>query len=374
MKVAIVSIRFDTKGGSERRTYQLARGLIGAGHDVEVFAAEVEDMDLPARVSIVPMMPGPSFMKVRSFSRNVNRMLSGRPDIDVIHNQIRPYTDGIVTVGGGCHAEYLERSGKTFGFLNPLNRVVLGMERERYKAGGCRAVITNSEFARKGLLKHYPIPPERVFVAYNGVDNAKFNPERITEYRRAVRAGYGYKDEPVALFVGTGFERKGLSSVIRALAVVKGMEQEINRLRLLVVGKDDPGPYERLANGLGVSERVTFAGATAEPEKFYGAADIFVLPTQYDPFSNATLEAMASGLPVVTTKYNGVSDIINDGENGLVVNNADNPSDIAAALSYLSCEKVRREMGARARKTAEGLTWDKTLEKTLDVYRNTLAV
>ena len=109
VKVAIVSIRFDTRGGSERRTYQLAKGLIAAGHEVEIFAAEVSDMDLAARVNIVPMLPGASFLKVLSFASNVRRVLSGRPDIDVVHNQIRPFTDGVVTVGGGCHAEYLEK-------------------------------------------------------------------------------------------------------------------------------------------------------------------------------------------------------------------------------------------------------------------------
>src|SRR5512143_541541 len=145
MKVAIATFRFDFKGGSERRTYQLAKGLIGEGHSVEIFAAEVADMDLDARVNIVPTLPGPSIAKVLSFTRNLNRAIRTRDDIDVVHNQIRPFTDGVVTVGGGCHAEYLEKAKGPLGFLNPLNGVVLGMERRMYRAGGCAAVITNSE-------------------------------------------------------------------------------------------------------------------------------------------------------------------------------------------------------------------------------------
>lgn len=172
----------------------------------------------------------------------------------------------------------------------------------------------------------------------------------------------------MALFVGSGFKRKGLATVIRALPVVKTMEQDISRLRLLVVGKDAPGPYIRLASRLGVGDRVTFAGGTTRPEDFYGAADIFVLPTMYDPFSNATLEAMACGLPVITTAQNGVSELMAEGVSGFVMRNPEDHSGLAATFAYLSCEKVRVKSGANARKVAEGLTWDSTLRKTLEVY------
>jgi UDP-glucose:(heptosyl)LPS alpha-1,3-glucosyltransferase len=217
-------------------------------------------------------------------------------------------------------------------------------------------------------LRHYPIPPEKVFVAYNGVDTVKFRPEKAGKARAEVRARYGYGDEPVALFVGSGFGRKGLTAVIKALPVVKTISQDINRLRLLVVGKDDPGPYMRLAARLSVADKVTFAGATTRPEEFYGAADIFVLPTKYDPFSNATLEAMACGLPVVTTSQNGVAELIADGEDGFVIKDPDDFTALAATLAYLSCEKARMRTGERARRVAEGLTWEKTLKKTLEVY------
>lgn len=158
MKVALVSILFNARSGSERRTYQLAKGLIDAGHVVEIFAARVDDMDLGAKENIVPMAPGPSFLKLMSFTRNVGRMLAGRHDIDVVHNQIRPFTDGIVTVGGGCHAEYLERMRGRLRVPGPFDFLVLKMERDHYCKDGCRAVITNSEFAKAGILKHYPIP------------------------------------------------------------------------------------------------------------------------------------------------------------------------------------------------------------------------
>jgi UDP-glucose:(heptosyl)LPS alpha-1,3-glucosyltransferase len=369
MKVAIASIRFDMRGGSERRTYRLAKGLIDAGHDVKIFAAEVDDLDLDAEVNIVPMSKGPSFLKVMSFTRNLQRLLMDRRDIDVVHNQIRPFTDGIVTVGGGCHAEYLEKTGKRFTYLNPLNHVVLRMERERYRDGGCRAVIANSNYARDGILRHYPMPPERVFVAYNGVDSSRYDPAKIRAGRNRLRKKYGLTDEPVALFLGSGFVRKGLMTAIMALPLLKGSEQDIGRLKLVVVGADDPRPFAGAAIRRGVEDRVIFAGPTRTPEDFYGMADIFVLPTFYDPFSNAAIEAMAAGLPVITTKENGVSEIIDDGEDGFVMREPGDSMDLAAKLSYLSCEKVRKQVGESARGTAEKFTWDNTLQKTLEVYR-----
>lgn len=367
MKVALVSMRFDTKGGSERRTYQLAKGLIGAGHEVEIFANTVEDMDLDARVNVVPMIPWQSFARTLSFTRNVNGLLARRPDVDVVHNQIWPFTDGIVTVGGGCHAEYLERTGKSLYWLNPLHKVVLDLERLRYRPGGCRAVITNSGLVRENLLSRYPIPPERVFVVHNGVDSEKFSPENISVYRAKVRSALGLTDEPVCLFVGTGFERKGLGTLIRALPLVRGFD----RLKVVVVGRGSETAHRRLADLLGVGGRVIFAGTTTRPEEYFGAADMFVLPTLYDPFSNATVEAMACGLPVVTTAQNGVSEVIEDGVSGMVVADPSSHEELASAISRLSDVATRVEMGENARRAASGLTWARTLEKTVEVYRAT---
>ncbi len=372
MRIGLASIRFDRRGGSERRTWNLARGLVEAGVEVSIFAAAVEEPDFNAEVNIVPMASGPSFLKVSSFRNNLLRALSGRRDIDLVHNQIRPFTDGVVTVGGGCHAEYLERMGSSFNFLNPLHRLVLKMEKERYRPGGCRAVITNSEFSKQGLLRHYPIPPEKVFIAYNGVDMEKFNPVSTRLKRAEIRQKYGLGDELLALFVGAGYRRKGLQTAISALGYAKEMEGNVSKIKLLIAGKDDKRPFLKLAERLGISDRLIFAGHVGEPESLYGAADIFVLPTKYDPFSNSCLEAMASGLPVITTVQNGVAEIIEDGSSGFVLKNPDDAAGLAAILQYLACEKARNEAGKRARLKAENFTWTKTLQKTLEVYRKVI--
>lgn len=372
MRIAIASIRFDRKGGSERRTWNLAQGLVDGGHDVSIFAAASEEPDFKAEVNIVKIAAGPSFLKVSSFKNNLLRMLSGRSDIDLVHNQIRPFTDGVVTVGGGCHAEYLERMGQRFAFLNPLHRVILKMEKERYRPGGCKAVITNSEFSKNGLLRHYPIPPENVFVAYNGVDLIKFNPANIKLKRHEARQKYGLNDEPVALFIGAGFRRKGLQTAIKALWYAKDMEGSISDLKLLVAGKDDPRPFLKLAIKLGVADRLVFTGHVQDPESLYGASDIYVLPTRYDPFSNSCLEAMASGLSVITTSQNGVAEVMEDGVDGFVMNDPEDAAGLAATLQYLSCEKAREETGKRAREKAENFTWEKTLHKTLEVYEKVI--
>ncbi len=372
MRIGLASIRFDRKGGSERRAWNLAGGLVEAGVEVSIFAAAIEEPDFRAEVNIVPMVSGPSFLKVANFKNNLLRVLSGRRDIDLVHNQIRPFTDGVVTVGGGCHAEYMDRMGNPLDFLNPLHSVVLKMEKERYRPGGCRAVITNSEFSKQGLLKHYPIPPENVFVAYNGIDLEKFNPVSARLKRAEIRQKYGLGDELLALFVGAGYRRKGLQTAVNAIGYAKDMEGNVSKIKLLIAGKDDPKPFLRQAGRLGISDRLIFAGHVPEPEALYGAADIFVLPTKYDPFSNSCLEAMATGLPVITTVQNGVAEIIEDGSSGFVLKNPDDAAGLAAILQYLSCEKARYEAGKRARLKSENFTWTKTLQKTLEVYRKVI--
>ena len=172
----------------------------------------------------------------------------------------------------------------------------------------------------------------------------------------------------LALFVGAGYRRKGLQTAVNAIGYAKDMEGNVSKIKLLIAGKDDPKPFLRQAGRLGISDRLIFAGHVPEPEALYGAADIFVLPTKYDPFSNSCLEAMATGLPVITTVQNGVAEIIEDGSSGFVLKNPDDAAGLAAILQYLSCEKARYEAGKRARLKSENFTWTKTLQKTLEVY------
>jgi UDP-glucose:(heptosyl)LPS alpha-1,3-glucosyltransferase len=129
------------------------------------------------------------------------------------------------------------------------------------------------------------------------------------------------------------------------------MSNDNDRVIALIVGKGEAAYYERLSNGLGVSGNVVFTGPQSGIEKYYAAADVFVLPTIYDPFSNACLEAMASGLPVITTRNNGAAEVLEQGKEGFVINSVVDHTELADKL-ILALEDAGR-MGSLARTKAE---------------------
>ncbi|MDP3112458.1 MAG: glycosyltransferase family 4 protein, partial [Thermodesulfovibrionales bacterium] len=191
------------------------------------------------------------------------------------------------------------------------------------------------------------------------------------------------KDTGLVLFVGSGFERKGLNTLLRAISLMSGSNIKGNKnnppsppfskggmggfedLKLLVIGKGNIKKFQSIAKKYGINDRVLFLGPQKEIEKFYAAADIFALPTIYDPFSNATLEAMASGLPVITTKNNGVSEIIQDGEEGFAI---ENPLDYNMLSEKIKSALAEHEsMGRKARLRAEKFPIEKAAEKFIKI-------
>ena len=236
------------------------------------------------------------------------------------------------------------------------------MEKRIFRRPG-QWIQCNSRLVRRQLLERYPLDPQRVRVIYNGVDLVRFQPPRDATQRLALRrsAGVEEDDRPVWLLLGSGFRRKGLATALRALAASAG------RTALLwVAGRDDPRPWQALAARLGVGERVCFLGVTETPERLLGAADALLLPTRYDAFANACLEAAAAGLPVITSSQNGAAEIL-DGA-ACVVERPDDYRGFAAALNRVARSGVRAQMGRCARRRAEQYGWERHVEQLLELY------
>jgi UDP-glucose:(heptosyl)LPS alpha-1,3-glucosyltransferase len=206
------------------------------------------------------------------------------------------------------------------------------------------------------------VPDSRLTVVYNGVDLARFHPDNRTRHRAAARAEAGLDAHAwTALFAGSGFERKGLGTALEALAALAD-----GSARLLVLGKGDTGPYRDLAARLGIEARVGWLGARPDAERWYAAADALVLPTRYEPFGNVHLEALASGLPVVTTTAAGGAEAVSP-DCGAVVP----PGDVRATATALDrlreAEPLRLTSAARA--AAEPFTWQRQVEGFERIYR-----
>jgi UDP-glucose:(heptosyl)LPS alpha-1,3-glucosyltransferase len=202
-----------------------------------------------------------------------------------------------------------------------------------------------------------------VSVVYDGVNLEQFDDRKGGEYRSEVRESLGIPDKEVVLvFAGNPFSRKGLEYVIRALPLVK------RDVKLLVLGKDDIAPYLDLARELGVEKKVIYAGFTTEIQKYFAAADIFVFPTVYEAFGLVITEAMASGLPVVTSASAGAAELIEDGKDGLLLKDPSDHEAIAGCINRIVDKDMFVKLGSAAREKIERYTWERTARDMLAVF------
>ena len=375
MKIALVRYRYSSHGGAERYLDGLLARLAGAeGNEACLLASswEGEGASVVPLVRIaVPAKPAP--LRLFLFARAVRAWADAHPDHLVFSLERVPGVD-VYRAGDGCHAEWMERKkvlrplSWPVDRLRPMNLAYLRLEKELFTSPRLLSVIANSERGRNEITLRFGVPRERIAVVRNGVDPARFPPAGRDAASSALRATLGFgADETIFLCVGSGFARKGVGALTRA--AVRLARTGAN-FRVVVVGKGDPGPYRRILREGGAEERVRFAGPVAGAADYLLGADAFVFPTIYEPFSNACLEAMAAGLPVITTAVNGVSEVIRDGVSGLVVDDPMDDAGIAERMARLLSVDTRRRMGEEARRAAEGLTLERNAAETLSVLED----
>lgn len=374
MRIALIRRRYTATGGAERYLAQLAAGLAGAGHTVHLFAHSWTGAPPGVRLHRVPVPPGPAFVRVLGFAWTAHRM-TRRGDVDLVHSFDRTIRPDIYRAGDGCHRAWLERRraveegfARSFDRVNPLHRSLLVLERHLFQ-GGCRRIITNSRMVREEILRYYGTSGAAIQVIYTGVDLGRFRPARGEAARRDFRQALGVGPaDPVVLFAGSGFERKGLRFLLEAAGRMRGMRG----LRVWVLGKGNLPRSRALADRLGIGDRVHFAGPVAEPEGWMAAADLFVLPTIYDPFSNACLEAMACGLPVITTAGNGIAELLEERHTGMVVPDPRDVEGLVQRITECLDPARREERQAAARACAEAFPAEGHLKQMLVTYEDVL--
>ena len=367
MRIALVVERFEPgSGGVESVVFQVAAELARRAQQVTVVcrragapAPEGPPSPEGVRVEVVRVPAAWQPLRVGAFSRRAARATG--PDapqrFDVVHSFARTRRQQIYRAGGGSHAAYMERvyPRPAWRRLSPRHRAILAIEEAVFRDER-QLIQCNAHHVETEIRKRYGVAPERLVTLYNGVDTERFHPRTRQGAGRDLRAALGL-DGPLALFVGSGFRRKGLDRAIAALAA-GGVKAD-----LLVAGRGDTAPFQRQAAKLGVDGRVHFLGERRDVDALMAAADLFVLPTRYDPFSNACLEAMAAGLPVATTRANGAAELVEPGENGFLLE-----EEFAPAFEALADRESLRELGRAARRAAEGLTWQAHVSRLLPLY------
>jgi UDP-glucose:(heptosyl)LPS alpha-1,3-glucosyltransferase len=330
---------------------RLAQGLSKAGEEVILFASEDWPSDeIPWQIRRIP---GKSPMV---FARSLQAQ---KQDFDCLFSLERVFSCDVYRAGDGVHAAWVRRKGKWLHylpFLNPKHAQILTLERQLFDPAHTGIVIANSHMIRDEILHYYRFPKERIAVIFNGFSAVPTS----VENRLHIRAKYGISPhEAVVLFVGTGWKRKGLRSAIQAVNALKG------RAKLLVVGR---GPSRRFA-----SPHAIFAGPVSDVGPFYAAGDIFLLPTLYDPFSNACLEALSAGLPVITTSANGFSEVLKNQELGDSLKVGDREGLVKALERWLP--KPAREKSVECRlRAASQFSMEENIRQTLSTIRNALVI
>ncbi len=374
MKLALVIKTFSRRaGGAEGYSVNLAEELSRRGIETHVFAHRWSE-PVPDGVVVhhVPMIGFSSLFKIATFPWFASRRIN-RNDFDAVVGLTPLFSQDVYRVGEGLHPDVLRSRYPSLGkrlarYANPKHLLILALERRLFSPDRTAAVITNSALVRERVIRLYGYPPARVHALHNGVDRERFAPRRESAERKAEREGWGIaEDVPALLFIANDFERKGLRTLVDALGrpILKNAPW-----RLIVVGKDRPASYRRRAESLGIADRFVFLGTSDRMDRIYAAGDCLVLPTLYDPFANVCIEAMASGLPVITTRANGASELITDGCEGWVIGRADDLAGLARRIADVLRNRAWEEMGRRARHRVESLSWAAHADRFLSVVES----
>jgi len=357
MRIAIVTDYLSAlRGGSECYLFSLVARLVAAGHDVHVFHDRPGDRIEGAKYHPVPVPAYPRFLREWSFGRRVDRRV-GHLSPDAIFT-VRPLSSAThYRLSNGIYVRCYDAEAEAFDIfwqrsicrtavrVNPKRQLLIRAQRHVFTKTNAPRLLTNSRLTCSQLREEFGAGLD-VTVLYSGVDLGLFRPEADCG-----QCGPGAKLGRL-LFVGHDFSRKGLPCVMAALASSQcaGLDWTLR-----VVG-DGPIPrFRKLAATLGISSRVDFLGGVPRvrmPE-LYRSSSVLVLPTFYDPCSLAALESMACGCPVITTRRNGASEIIESGrKKGLVIDHPRDLEGLAAAIRLASRPDVLIEMGREAAATA----------------------
>jgi UDP-glucose:(heptosyl)LPS alpha-1,3-glucosyltransferase len=369
MRIGIAHIEYSRRKGIERCASELAEHIAAQGHEMHFHCSQGKS----AEASRVVLHHVPAWNVVNS-ARIASYAIAGQKSLregkyDVTHSHGGLVGCDIVTAHS-CHRAGMEirrklkekapRARRNWGVADQIRLMI---ERKNYAERRYKKVVAVSGGVKRELVEYYDVPEGDIVVIPNGVDLNEFNPENRLRFRDRVREELQIPlDAPVLIFVGNEFDRKGLRFIIEALPLVK-----IPELTLLVLGGDDKSPYLKLARKLDVARQILFLGNVHDISRYYALSDLFVLPTFYEAFSVATLEAAATALPLLVTRVNGAEDLIQDGYNGYFIDR--NPHSIAEKLTILLevVEKLK-EVGSNARKRAEAYSWDFVAGRTLSVY------
>lgn len=368
MRIAIVTHKFVKGDGQGRVNSEVVREALRQGHYLTLIASEVAEEFLahPAVTWIpIPVKGWPTaLLQYQVFAWRSARWISRhRKEFDVLQvNGFTTWASADVSAVHFVHTAWLRspvHSSRLRRDLYGLYQWVYtslnaGLERRAFAQA--KVVVAVSQQIRAELLQA-GVPSERICVIVNGVDTSEFHPGP------ARRTALGLPEEvPLALFAGDiRTPRKNLDTVLKALVSATG-------IHLAVAGETAGSPYPALSAELGLAARVHFLGYRWDIPDLMRASDLFVFPSRYEACSLVLLEALASGLPIITAATAGGSEVVTQ-DCGVVLPDPNDAAALADALCRMTGSPERMAaQGRAARAVAEKHTWTDMANDYLQVF------
>ena len=372
MRIGLVLEQFDpARGGREQWTWSYTQRLLELGHEVHLVARSCSSKArrLPIAYHAIQCDPCPI-----AFAAAVRAVLEPLA-LDIIHDMGTGWYCDVFHPHGGSMASSAERKllflpawlrglKRLANRMLPRHRTFQALMQRQYADHG-QIVLALSRTSAADFQRFHGVAPKRIRIVYNGVDTERFSPGQCQPHRQQTRRRLGLSaDGVMALIVAHNFRLKGVDTLLAAMRRLQAGPQ----VRLVIVGGKHVDSWRRRVARLGLSEQVIFAGRVDDPLPYYAAADCYVHPTYYDPCSLVLLEAAACGLPLITSRYNGASEIFHDGEDVLLVDDPADAAAMAAAMRILLDSSTRRRLGEAARATILQHSFHRNVDQILEIY------
>lgn len=372
MKIGLVLERFDpARGGLEHWSWQFARCLLARGHEVHVVAFDfAPETSADLRQDALGEMPRSRIARGELIAQRLPAL-----GLDLVHDMGIGWRADLIHPHGGSTIALWEHNllripkWRQIRFWREKRYRELAEVERRQLAQSDARIVAVSRMVQGHFEQYHGLAPERIRVIHNGVDTDRFTPDSRATLREPTRRQLGLGEETMFLMLAHNLLLKNADATLRALALVLRRGAPV---RLVIAGGKRPEPFVKLAQHLAITPHVTFMGSV-DAAHYYAAADVFVHPTWYDPCSLVTLEAAAAGLPVVTTRFNGASEMMRDGVDGFVLENPADVATLADRMQSLADKPTREAMGGTGRETALRHTFEHQTSQFLALYDEIIA-
>jgi UDP-glucose:(heptosyl)LPS alpha-1,3-glucosyltransferase len=366
-------------GGAESYAVSLVAFLVENGWQAHLFGETWDGQPESAffhKITVPKYIP--AWLRLVLFALRHKRAVKNR-NFDVVLGFGNTLYMNVYQSHGGVH--WLSTKRKMYSEKNLVRRLIKRLlviaslkqwvrawiESAPFRCNLRPRIVAISDMIKEDMASFHRITGEDIQVVYNGVDASRYHAKLRHELRGPLREKLGIKeDEVVFLFISYDLKKKGVEPFVEAVSEIK--KRNCPAFKVIVVGGLPYRALGRRIAALGIGETIIFTGSVRSVEPYYANSDVFVLPTFYDACSLVVIEAMASGLPSITTTANGAAGIMTDGKDGYIIHHPPSPRDLARKMEALLDDERRREMSEQAALTGQEYSASKNHQEMMRIF------